>query len=561
MDQSLLTKRTVNNFLLSGLLMLCSLSLTAQAGEGITGYWDITLKFGERQFNSKLNIFKNDDGQLTGTWTSRRGTSDLHDVKFDDGKLTFTRKRKRGEQEWVSTYEGTLSGDTLTGTLTSQRGQITANGKRGSAEPIKKKPAATPGDVVKPSRTEVVTPLRKETFNKNGKCRPRKQGGNPRQVSGYLAFDGSMDGNRQVDPQIAVGGGYVLHGTNSGLIIYDKQGNFVQGVHQNCFNGGIDPKLFYDRNNKVFGFDLWNPWDKEKKKPANISVSETSDPRGAWNTYPVSVSKGRDGGSIGHSNKWIAYTFPGGPEQTFVLKMADAKAGKPATVYHFPGNLGSPVMTQDDVEDLYFVQLSNTNITIKRVTDAGDGTPQSVLVASKRHGLKYIGWPPQSPQKGTDQKTSSGDRNPKNLILQNGCIWFSQAINCNGRSAVQWNQVRTDGTFVQTGLISDPASSYIQTTIAVNKNEDVLVGFQETNENMFISPRLVFRKASDPKGTMREIVKLGEGKGATNGTSWGDYSGSCVDGDNMLDLWTIQSITDEKGKGDTVIVKVPFEDK
>jgi hypothetical protein len=53
-------------------------------------------------------------------------------------------------------------------------------------------------------------------------------------------------------------------------------------------------------------------------------------------------------------------------------------------------------------------------------------------------------------------------------------------------------------------------------------------------------------------------VKLGEGQGATSGTSWGDYSGSVVDGDNFTDLWTIQSITDEDGKGDTIIVKVPF---
>jgi hypothetical protein len=555
------TNKTVTIFLLTGMLIFSAMPVTAKAADGITGYWDITLKFGEREFNSKLNIFKNDQGNLAGTWTSRRGTSALSDVKFSDGKLTFTRKRKRGEQERVSTYEGTLSGDTLTGTLTSQRGQIAANGKRGTDEPIKKKPAPAVGDVVKPARTEVVNPIRNETFNKNGACSQRKQGGNPRQLSGYLVFDGSMDGNRQVDPQIAVGGGYVLHGTNGGLIIYDKLGNFVEGVHQNCFNGGIDPKLFYDRNNKVFGFDLWKYWDKEKIKPVSISISETSDPRGAWNTYPVSITKGVDGGAIGHSRKWIAYTFPGGPEQTFVLKMADAKAGKPVTIYHFPGNLGSPVMTQDDIEDLYFVQLSNTNITIRRLTDAGDGTPQSVVVASKPHGLKYIGWPPQSPQKGTAQKTSSGDRNPKNLILQNGCIWFSQAINCNGKSAVQWHQVKTDGSIVQTGLISNPKSSYIQTTIAVNKNEDVLVGFQETNENMYISPRLAFRKASDPKGTLREIVNLGEGKGATDGTSWGDYSGSCVDGDNMLDLWTIQSITDEKGKGDTVIAKVPFEGK
>lgn len=412
-----------------------------------------------------------------------------------------------------------------------------------------------------PARSEVIKPLRNETFNKNGKVRERKQGGNPRMVAGYLAFDGSLDGNRQVDPQIAVGGGYVLHGTNNGLIIYDKKGNFVQGVSQSVFNGGIDPKLFFDPHNRVFGFDLWHYWDKAKQKPVNISVSETSDPTGAWNTYPVPAPGGRDGGGIGYSKKWIGYMFPGGPEQNFVLKMAEVKAGKPATVYHFSGNMGHPVATQDDVEDLYFVKVGSRTISVVCVRDKGDGTPEVVEIGTKSHGLTYIGSPPQSPQKGTDQKTSSGDRNPKNLVMQGGYIWFSQTINCNGRAAVQWHQMKLDGTLVQTGLISDPKTGYIQTTIAVNKNLDVLVGFQETNENMFISPRMAFREAGDPKGQLREIVKLGEGLAATNGVAWGDYSGSVVDGDNLLDLWTIQSIADQSGRGDTIIVKVPFKDK
>lgn len=408
------------------------------------------------------------------------------------------------------------------------------------------------------SRVEVITPMRNETFNKNGQAKERKQGGNPRKVAGYLAFDGSMDGNRQVDPQIAVGGGYVFHGTNNGLIIYDKEGNFLQGVRQNTFNGGIDPKLFFDPHNQVFGFDLWNPWDKEKKKPVNISISETKDPRGAWNTYPVPAPGGRDGGGIGYSRKWIGYQFPGGPEQCFVLKMAEVKAGKPATVYHFAGNMGHPVCTQDAVDDLYFFKINGPNFIITKVHDGGDGSPVASEVVNIAHGIQHIGRPPQSPQKGTDQKTSSGDRNPKNLVMQSGHIWFSQTVNYDGRAAVQWHQVKLDGTIVQSGVLKNAKNGYIQTTIAVNKNDDVLVGFQETGPDMFISPRLAFRRASDPKGELREIVKLGEGKGATNGVSWGDYSGTTIDGDNLNDLWTIQSITDDQGKGDTVIVKVPF---
>ena len=404
--------------------------------------------------------------------------------------------------------------------------------------------------------TEVVIPIHVSSFNKGGGAKHRKQGGNPRIVGGNLIFDGSSDGNRQVDPQIAVGGGYVLHGTNGGLVIYDKKGAYVDGVPQTEFNNGIDPKLFFDPNNRVFGFDMWVYWDKEKIKPVNVSISETSDPRGAWNTYPVSASEGVDGGGIGFSRKWIGYSFPGGAEQTFVMKMAEAKTGKPATVYHFAGNLGQPVFTQDATDDLLFVDLTDDELVLTTVGEGPTGSPVVKSVVKAPHHFRYFGWPPDSPMKGTAAKTASGDRNPKNLVIQNKHLWFSQTVNVDGRAGVQWHEVKLDGTFVQDGLLADPKNSYIETTLAVNKRNDVLVGFQETGPDMFISGRCAWRTANDPPGTLGPIVHLGEGLAATEGGSWGDYSGSVMDGDNRTDLWTIQSVANAAGKGGTVIARI-----
>lgn len=415
---------------------------------------------------------------------------------------------------------------------------------------------------VYPSSTEVVQPIHKNSFNNSNECPERKQGGNPQMINGYQVFNGSMDGNRQVDPQIAVGGGYVLHGTNSGLIIYNKKGDFVQGVSQKCFNDGIDPKMFFDIHNKVFVFDLWWYYDKAKTKPVNISVSETANPTGAWNTYPVSRPQEVDGGGIGYSKKWIGYSYPGGTENTFVLRMEDAIAGKPATIYHFKGSLGHPLLMQDALDDLYFFSIEREEFVIRKVSEDANGQPYCQEVSRKKHELQYIRQPPQSAQSGTAQKVSSGDRNPKNLVFQNGSIWFSHAVNYNDRSAVQWHQINArSGKIIQTGLISSDTTNYIQTTIAVNKKDDVLIGFQEVNGNSFISPRFAVRSHKDKRGTIRKILRAGEGKGATDGASWGDYSGSVIDGDNLHDLWTIQSIANEKGKGETVIIKVPFPSK
>jgi hypothetical protein len=87
----------------------------------------------------------------------------------------------------------------------------------------------------------------------------------------------------------------------------------------------------------------------------------------------------------------------------------------------------------------------------------------------------------------------------------------------------------------------------------------VLIGFQEANGNSFDSPRFTYRMAKDKKGTTRDIIHVGEGVGAADGAAWGDYSGSMIDGDNLMDLWTIQSCANEKGKASSVIVKVPFK--
>jgi len=51
--------------------------------------------------------------------------------------------------------------------------------------------------------------------------------------------------------------------------------------------------------------------------------------------YPVSRTAEVDGGGIGYSKKWIGYSYPGGVENTFVLKTSEAKAGKDAISVSF----------------------------------------------------------------------------------------------------------------------------------------------------------------------------------------------------------------------------------
>jgi hypothetical protein len=88
---------------------------------------------------------------------------------------------------------------------------------------------------------------------------------------------------------------------------------------------------------------------------------------------------------------------------------------------------------QDAVDDLYFFDIKNGQFVICKVSEGPNGQPFCQKVATIPHQLNYIDYPPQSPQKGTTQKVSSGDRiSQKSCLTKMGCIWFSQAVNCDG---------------------------------------------------------------------------------------------------------------------------------
>jgi len=94
------------------------------------GGWEMKLKMGEREFTSKLIVNVDKEGKLTGQWQSQRGESEITDLQYERGKLTFKRKSTYQDRERESTFEGTVQGDTLSGVIKSERGEITAEGKQ-----------------------------------------------------------------------------------------------------------------------------------------------------------------------------------------------------------------------------------------------------------------------------------------------------------------------------------------------------------------------------------------------------------------------------------------------
>ncbi len=117
------------------LLLIVATQVQAQSerrgrGRGLYGDWNVTIQFGERQMQSILSFSRNAERQLTAQWISYFGVTELQDVKLEENKLTFTQVFRRRDTEYTSKFAGTIQDGKLTGTLTSDRGDVKVTGER-----------------------------------------------------------------------------------------------------------------------------------------------------------------------------------------------------------------------------------------------------------------------------------------------------------------------------------------------------------------------------------------------------------------------------------------------
>jgi hypothetical protein len=100
------------------------------------GTWQTKLTMGDREFTADLIVMTDTQGKLSADWKSQYGEHEITNVQFNQGKLSFDRKTKVRDRRWDSTFEGTLKGHTLSGTIKSDRGDIELEGTRVGAPVI-----------------------------------------------------------------------------------------------------------------------------------------------------------------------------------------------------------------------------------------------------------------------------------------------------------------------------------------------------------------------------------------------------------------------------------------
>ncbi len=92
------------------------------------GTWTMTLQMGDQELTPTLTVKSHAEGGLTAEWKSEWGKPEISDVTYSRGKLAFKMQSTGPEHAWEAQFTGTVEGSKLTGKLTSERGEIEANG-------------------------------------------------------------------------------------------------------------------------------------------------------------------------------------------------------------------------------------------------------------------------------------------------------------------------------------------------------------------------------------------------------------------------------------------------
>jgi hypothetical protein len=110
-----------------GLLLLATPGLAGEFDE-IVGEWEMSL--GPRGGRQATLVLEEKDGELSGTWTSERGSVKLRDLTYQDGQLSFSMTGKGEAGEVTLSFSGGLESDELKGELDTPRGAVPASGTR-----------------------------------------------------------------------------------------------------------------------------------------------------------------------------------------------------------------------------------------------------------------------------------------------------------------------------------------------------------------------------------------------------------------------------------------------
>jgi uncharacterized protein YjdB len=413
----------------------------------------------------------------------------------------------------------------------------------------------------------------------------------PLSSSPSAIFQSTADNSSSIPPDThgAVDSNYCVTAVNGTFHIQTRSGANVSSVTLNAFwlpvlsgGGSFDPRVHYD--------PYANRWiivavsgSSSASSSVLMAVSKTSNPTGAWWMYKFDADATNtnwvDFPNVGFNSKWITVTGnmfsntggPYGGANVWVFDKTAAKNGSLSTYTLFSQASSftlCPTLTYSNAVGSMFM-VENYNYTVGamrlwKITGAvGSESMNSVAFPQKSSSPWWYAPNAASgstsadfaPQSGTTSKVQNNDHRVNQMVYMNGRLWFSHTVflpyiaGVNPtRSAIQWWQIDTTGTPVQFGRVDDASNTnfYAFPSIAVNINNDALIGFSTFSSGIHPSAAYALRINTDATDSIRTPITYRSGQntyykdygGGKN--RWGDYSATALDPTNNTSFWTLQ---------------------
>jgi hypothetical protein len=386
------------------------------------------------------------------------------------------------------------------------------------------------------------------------------------------------------DTNGAVSSSFIVTTVNAHLNVKDRAGTLLLSQDQNQFWAPVDPtansfdsRARFDPLAQRFIITAADHLSISNPETCRllVAVSKTADPTGDWNKYAFAGDQVcLDFPVVGYNKKWIVVTgtLTNMAGNAFIGQWAFDKAAlyagavSPPFTFFNHGYIFSavtqpilPAETYDAAsEDEFYVRaIGNGNTELFRLSGpVGSETFSSVAVipspwpiGATAAGLPQAGGTPTNLSVSENSLgtflTELVDRSMQDCVFRNGSIWATgTTVPSDGgqsRVSVKWLQIAPNGTLQDFGRVDDPTgqSHFIMPSIAVNRFNDVLLGFSRFSQDTFPSAAYSLRSA----GVLGDPVIYRAGVGPYFEDRWGDYSHTQVDPINDRDFWTVQETT------------------
>lgn len=404
-------------------------------------------------------------------------------------------------------------------------------------------------------------------------------------------FAALTDANMVIPPDVSGAAGalnQLMVATNADVQVQNRSGTVLSTASEATFwsvvvSGAVIryPRVLYDviRDRWIFTALAYGGGATSRLL---IAASRTLDATGQWTLYAINLDATDmtmgDYPNLGFDNNAIIaqvnmfnvsdLAFAG--SHVYAVDKAAAYAGATAVYQFFPvttdfGAPQVPAVTYDDYGSDVLVQVWTNNSNGEgyyRLWALGGGPVGSANLAPGLFVGPFYPWAFTAPgntnfapQLGSANKFYLGDARMQNVAYRNGTVWATHTIflpaDAPTRSAVQWAQIDpSDGSILQAGRIDDgdgvsPQMFYAFPSIAVDVNDDALIGYSRFSAQQYASANYALRRAFDPPDTLESerVLKAGQAPYfKTGGTFniWGHYSNTTVDPANDNALWTVQ---------------------